>query len=129
MRTKAREVVFQLTFAKQFDGAGSSLNSLLYKKEKLTPDDINYCDKVLDLIAQHGAEFSEIIDKHSWAFPESRLFPADRSILFVALAEIRYMDDVPAAVSINEAANIASKYSSEKSATFISGILADIIKG
>ena len=61
-------------------------------------------------------------------FPESGLFPADKSILFIALAEILYTDDIPDAVAVNEAANIASKYSSEKSASFVSGILSEIIR-
>lgn len=128
MRTKAREVVFQLVFASSFGGAGVGLKNSLYKKEKLTPDDTAYCDRVLSLIAEHENEFVSLIDERSVAFPESNLFPADRSILFVALAELLYMDDIPPAVSVNEAANIASKYSSEKSATFISGILAEVIK-
>lgn len=128
MRTKAREVVFQIIFASRFGGADNGLKNVLYKKEKLNEDDIIYADKVLTLTEQHADEFAEIIDKRSVAFPESRLFPADRSILSLALAEILYMDDIPKVVSVNEAANIASKYSSEKSATFISGILAEVIK-
>ena len=128
MRTKAREVAFQVVFASQFGGADNGLEASLAKREKLTADDKAYCDRVLDLVNGHSAEFSEIIDSRSTAFPESRLFPADRSVLFVALAEILYMDDIPNVVSINEAANIASKYSSEKSATFVSGILAEVIK-
>ena len=39
-----------------------------------------------------------------------------------------FIPDIPSAVSVNEAANIASKYSSEKSASFISGILSEVIK-
>ena len=46
----------------------------------------------------------------------------------IALAEIMYFDGIPEAVSVNEAANIASKYSSEKSASFVSGILSEIIR-
>ena len=71
---------------------------------------------------------TKIIDTHSRLFPESRLFPADRSILLLAIAEILYFNDIPSAVSANEAANIAAKYSSEKSATFVSGILSEIIR-
>lgn len=129
MRTKAREVAFQVVFAARFNDSENGLIKSLYKKEKLTEDDINYCDRVLSLVGEHGYEFSEIIDKHSLAFPETRLYPADKSILFIALAEILYMDDIPAAVSLNEAANIASKYSSEKSASFVSGILSEVTKG
>jgi N utilization substance protein B len=69
------------------------------------------------------------LDKHSLSFPEKRIYPADRSILLIALAEILYMNDIPDKVSVNEAANIASKYSSEKSASFITGILSAVIGG
>lgn len=130
MRTNARETVFKIVFASQFTGGRDEvLKSALYKNEKLSKDDISYADRVLDIIAEHGAEFAAEIDKRSLAFPEARLFPADRSALFVALAEIKYMDDIPNVVSVNEAANIASKYSSPKSASFVSGLLAEVIKG
>lgn len=129
MRTKAREVVFQLVFAALFDGADGGLKNALAKKEKLTTNDIAYADEVLALIKEHGATLTRIIDERSVAFPESRLFPADKSALLIALAEILYMDDVPKAVSVNEAANIVSKYSSAKSASFVSGILSQVEKG
>ena len=53
MRTKAREVVFQLTFASRFGEVENGLKSALYKKENLTKDDVAYCDSVLSLIAEH----------------------------------------------------------------------------
>lgn len=131
MRTKARETVFEAVFASRFseNGIDRNLVSALYKKEKLDGNDIEYADKVLSLIEAHGKEFSELIDKLSHSFPESRLFPADISIMLIALAEIIYIDDIPPAVSINEAANLASKYSSPKSASFVSGILSEAAKG
>lgn len=129
MRAKAREVAFQVVFASRFNDEENGLIKALYKKEDLNSDDVKYVDRVLDIIDGHEAKFTEIIDKKSVAFPESRLFAADKSILLVALAEILHMDDIPAAVSVNEAANIASKYSSPKSASFVSGILSEVIKG
>ncbi len=118
MRTSARETLFKIIFASQFNSdCGESFKSAMYKGEKLDNQDISYCESIL-----------KIVEEHSKLFPESRLFPADRSILFIALAEILYFGEVPAAVSVNEAANIASKYSSAKSASFLSGILAEIIR-
>ena len=129
MRTVARETLFKIVFASQFTHClDAGLKRALYKTDKLNDNDIEYCEGVSKIIEEHGNEFSDILDNHSRLFPESRLFPADRSILFVALAEILYFDGVPHAVSVNEAANIASKYSSEKSASFVSGILAEIIR-
>ncbi len=128
MRTTARETAFRIIFASRFNESDNGLTRSLYKTEKLTDDDTAYCDKVLAIVKKHEQEFTGVLDKLSKDFPQSRIFPADKSILLVALAEIKYMDDIPAPVSINEAANIASKYSSEKSATYISGILAEAVK-
>ncbi|MCD8372290.1 MAG: transcription antitermination factor NusB [Clostridia bacterium] len=128
MRTAARETVFKILFSEQFgQNADEHFRASMYRSGGLTEDDIAYCDKILGLSAEHSAEIASVIDKHSYSFPEARIFPADRSALTVALAEILYCDDIPDKVSVNEAANIASKYSSEKSASFISGILSSVI--
>ena len=130
MRTIARETLFKIIFSSQFgDGVDESLKNSLYRINKLDNNDKEYCNRVLSLIAEHLGEFTALLDEHSLSFPEKRIFPADRSIMLVALAEILYMDDIPDKVSLNEAANIASKYSSEKSASFISGVLSAISGG
>ena len=124
MRTKARETLFKILFSSQFvQPVDKSFRLGLYRAGELNEDDVKYCDRVLSLIEEHSADISSLIDKKSLAFPEARLFPADRSVLFIAIAEILYCDDVPDKVAASEAANIASRYSSEKSASFISGIL------
>lgn len=129
MRTTARETAFKLVFASRFTGEfDGELEKMLKKSERLDCDDCDYVNRVLAVLSEHESEFLKIIDDHSTYFPESRLFPADKSVLLIAIAEIKYMDDIPAVVSVNEAANISSKYSSAKSASFISGILSDIIK-
>ncbi len=129
MRSTAREVAFEVIFASRFtDTIDNGLKSALAKKENLSTEDIDYLDRIIMTVEKHMDEFSETVDKRSVAFPESRIFPADISILFIALAEILYEEDIPDIVSINEAANIASKYSSQKSASFISGILSEIVR-
>lgn len=129
MRTTARETVFKLVFASRFTGEiDGELEKVFKKTEHLNEDDSEYVERVLKIISEHENELLKIIDENSRDFPESRLFPADKSILLVALAEIKFMDDIPNIVSVNEAANISSKYSSAKSASFISGILSEIIK-
>ena len=129
MRTLAREAAFKLVFASRFTGEiDSDLEKILIKTDHLNEDDSAYVERLLSIISEHEDELLNLIDEHSTFFPESRLFPADKSILLIALAEIKYMNDIPSAVSANEAANISSKYSSAKSASFISGILSEIIK-
>jgi N utilization substance protein B len=128
MRTTARETTFKILFSSQFvDEIEPELKRALYKTDNLDRNDVEYCEKLLNTITEHKEEISELIDKKSLSFPESRLYPADKSVLLIAVAEILYFDDIPDKVSINEAANIASKYSSERSASFISGILSVIV--
>ncbi|HBN12673.1 MAG TPA: hypothetical protein DD415_03565 [Clostridiales bacterium] len=129
MRAAARETLFKIIFASQFTGeVNCGFKNALYKAEKVADKDAEYCDRILSVIAKHADEFTAMLDSRSKLFPEARMFPADRSILLLSMAEILYCEDIPDAVSANEAANIASKYSSEKSASFVSGILADLIK-
>lgn len=53
----------------------------------------------------------------------------DLAIMRLACGEIRYSDDIPEAVSINEAINMAKKYSTDSSARFIHGVLGAVTKG
>lgn len=130
MRTIARETLFKLIFASQFvDEIDEQLKTQLYKANELTEDDMHYCENVLSLIVTHKEKLLSLLDKYSDSFPEKRLYPADRSILLIGLTEIKYCDDIPDKVTLNEAANIASKYSSAKSATFITGLLSKFAGG
>ena len=99
------------------------------KLRELTGNDVTYCESVLQTISENKEKLISLLDKYSISFPEKRIFPSDRSILLIGLAEILYFDDIPDKVTLNEAANIASKYSSAKSATFISGILSAVSGG
>lgn len=128
MRTTARETVFKILYASQFNDETEELKQSLFKIENLNKNDIEYCNGVLNAVADNRQQLLALIDEKSRQFPEVRMFPSDRSILLIALAEILFIEDIPSAVSVNEAANIASKYSSEKSASFISGILSEIIR-
>lgn len=130
MRTIARETLFKIIYSSQFsDGVDVDLKASLYKSNELTKDDIEYCESVLSVISDQREKLISILDEHSVSFPEKRIFPSDRSILLIGLAEILYFAEIPDKVSLNEAANIASKYSSAKSATFITGILSAVAGG
>ena len=130
MRTIARETLFKIIFSSQFtEDIDETLKNALYRIDKLDENDRAYCDRVISIIKEHSGQFCKLLDEHSISFPERRIFPADRSIMLIAMAEILYMDDIPDKVSLNEAANIASKYSSEKSASFITGVLSAVCGG
>ncbi len=128
MRTLARETLFKYIFSTQFSGENEAFKSSLYKADKLTDEDVDYCNRVVEAISTHQDEILSVIDRCSSAFPHTNIFSADKAILCIAVAELMYMEDIPEKVSLNEAANIASKYSSDRSASFVSGVLSGVVK-
>ena len=73
--------------------------------------------------ASNLKEIDELIDRYSVRWKTSRLPIVDLAILRLALAEICYLTDIPVSVTINEAVELAKKYSTEKSSKFINGVL------
>jgi N utilization substance protein B len=72
---------------------------------------------------QHREEIDALIKKHAknWAF--HRIAAVDRNVLRLAIYEMLHRDDIPPVVSINEAVDIAKKFSTEDSGRFVNGIL------
>ena len=66
------------------------------------------------------AEYKSTAEK----FAIDRLFKVDLAILLLALYEIKFVESVPFKVSVDEAISLAKKYSTEKSAKYINGVLA-----
>ena len=73
--------------------------------------------------ASNLKEIDELIDRYSVRWKTYRLPKVDLAILRLALAEICYLTDIPVSVTINEAVELAKKYSTEKSSKFINGVL------
>ena len=128
MRTQARETVFKLIFAQQFQNeCPQSFRSALYRADKLSEEDRAFAERLYAAVTEHGEELSGVLAEKVKRFAETRIYPADRAALFIALAEIMYFDDIPPVVSVNEAVALARKYSTEKSADFVNGVLGGVI--
>ena len=77
---------------------------------------------------EHRDEADEIIRKHAKNWELHRIAAVDRNILRLAIYEMLHRDDIPPIVSINEAVDIAKKFSTQDSGKFVNGIL-DKVKG
>ena len=124
MRSNAREAAFKIIFSELFqDNAGASFKSRIYKGENLNEEDTAFAERLVALVEEHRDELTTAITEKIERFAENRIYKADKAIMLLGLAEIRYCDDVPPLVSLSEAANLARKYSTENSANFVSGVL------
>ncbi len=128
MRSDAREAAFQIVFADLFGGDGKKgFRTAIYKEHGLKEEDSAFAEALVTAVFAHKEELTREIGAHVTRFADYRIYPADKAILLLALAEIRYISDVPSVVSVSEAAALARKYSTEKSTDFVNGVLGGII--
>lgn len=130
MRKNAREAVFKIVFATMFHSDCTvGFRNEIYRKEKLTEEDKDFAEKLYAEVQNHRTELSQLVAERVTHFAEYRIYPADKSLLLIALTEIKYFDDIPDLVSVNEAVALARKYSTENSADFVNGVLGGFING
>lgn len=123
-RTDARELAFKTIYSKFFNNDEDD--------EILNVSDqkgLEFTKKILDNFAKHYSEISETINSILKGYTIDRIFKVDLAILVVAIIELKYIKENPKEVIVNEAVNLAKKYSTDKSPKFINGVLADVIKG
>ncbi len=89
-------------------------------------DQMDFIKAVTFAWDMHRKEVDEAIEKYSINWKLDRMARADLAILREAASEIMYIDDVPAAVTINEAVELAKVYGTEKSTKFINALLGKI---
>jgi N utilization substance protein B len=87
-----------------------------------------FADPLIRGTLEHRDEVDEIIKKHAKNWELHRIAAVDRNILRLAIFEMLHRDDIPPIVSINEAVDIAKKFSTQDSGKFVNGIL-DKVKG
>jgi N utilization substance protein B len=129
MRNTAREVALNIIFAQQFnDDCKDLLKAKVFKQFQLTKDaDVAFANDLIQTVESHRDELLFDIENACHHYKENRINPADKSILLIAMAEIKYFNEIPPVVSVSEAVGLAKKYSTEKSADFVNGVLSGII--
>lgn len=153
-RSELREHVFKMLFRIEFiekdkDGAlkQENLEKEMQEQEKLyfelldeVAENINEANKLFIVnkyraVAEKMNEIDSILNEvaeewkttHKKTWKTSRMNRVDLTILRLAIYELKWDEDVPTGVAINEAVELAKKYSSDTSPAFINGVLAKIV--
>lgn len=128
-RSTAREHLFQLTFEQLFSEDKNDVTLEAYLMDaSLTDSDKLYVRKAYDGIYAHLDELKGIVAKYSNGFNIDRIYKPDLAAMIVSVYEMKYVPEVPAAVSINEAVELVKRYSTEKSKSYVNGVLASVNK-
>jgi len=128
-RRLSREMALKVLF--QIDLVNTNIEETL----KYTFGDVKFSDEVkkFTLILVKGvmsnlSEIDKSINNYTNNWSLERIINIDRSILRIAIYEILYLKNIPKSVSINEAVELAKKYGTKSSFSFVNGVLGKIDK-
>jgi len=128
-RREARELAMKILF--QVEVGRWPLEEVMETTAEavpLLPDEWEYVREVVEGVMREQAALDRIIAERAVGWKLDRIANVDRNILRLALYEILHRPDIPSSVSVNEAVEMAKKYSTEDSGKFVNGILGSFLR-
>ncbi len=126
-RREAREEALILVFEKEFNS--DSLEEIIETAKEvrdIEPDE--YIIGVFHGVFDNLQLIDGIISKYSVGWSIKRITKIALAILRLAIYEIKFVDEIPVSVSINEAVELAKKYSTKEDSAYINGVLSSVSK-
>jgi N utilization substance protein B len=123
-RRKARECALQILFQFEFNaGDPKALVKVYWEHQKASAEVRKYGTWIVEEIIAHREDIDRAIQSASQNWRLSRMAVIDRNILRIAVCELLYEKALAPAIIMNEAIEIAKRYSGEESAVFVNGVL------
>ena len=129
-RREQREQIFKILFGVEFHSADELEEQIgLYMEDlgDIRKKDADYMTGKVRSIVENMDEIDGMINQASKNWKTTRMAKAELSILRLAAYEIKYEDDIPVSVSINEAVELAKLYGSDHGPAFVNGILSGMV--
>ena len=131
-RRKGRELVLTLLYREEFSDDKNIKraieNIVKFDTERYGPDIAEFAEDLFRGVLANREIIDSLLEKYLEHWEINRVAVIDKSIMKMAIYEILFRDDIPDVVSINEAVELAKKYSTENSGGFVNGILDRIRK-
>jgi N utilization substance protein B len=125
-RSKARKRAVDVLYEADVRG-GDRLAFLGERQADGNPPVPEHTVRLVEGVAEHAARIDELIDTHATGWSLDRLPDVDRAILRMAVFELLWADDVPDAVVIDEAVELAKALSTDDSPGYVNGVLGAIL--
>ena len=129
-RRELRENVFKMLFRVEFheeNEMAGQLGMLDDEFEYIKEEDFAYINNNCNDIIAKIPEIDAVINASTTGWKTTRMAKVDLSIIRLAVYEIKYEEDVPEKVAINEAIELAKLYGTDNSASFVNGVLAKFV--
>lgn len=130
MRRKARELALQILYQMEIKGTDPKGVLAFFGKthDDTPPEVLEFATQIVEGAYRNRREIDELIEKHSTHWRMPRMAVVDRNILRLGVYELLYLHEVPTSVALNEAIEVAKKFGTENSSSFINGILDNVAK-
>lgn len=127
-RRALREQVFKMLFGAEFYAAEEMPEQMdiFGEMENYGESDREYIEKKCGAIVEKIGEIDEAVNGVATGWKTKRMGKVDLTLIRLAVYEMKYDDDVPVKVAINEAVELAKKYGAEDSPSFVNGVLAKL---
>ncbi len=125
-RRQARKQAFLLLFQYKFQPDDMELLLERFFEENNAADQSSYIEDVVKGVISKKEEIDNVINEFSKDWDVDRLSSVSLAVLRLGVYEIMYVDDIPSAVSVNEAVALAKEFEGEEAAPFINGIMGKI---
>jgi N utilization substance protein B len=130
MRHQSRELALQILFQIEFAPQIEYAEFLEVFEQSFAQDVIDYADLLINGVKNNAEKIDAMIQSASSHWKVSRMAIVDRNILRMAAFEMRLMQDaLKPNIVINEAVELAKKYGTAESSSFVNGILDQLAKG
>lgn len=129
-RRKARELTLKALYAYDISGTDvEQISNDILAPSQIKPEAKKFSRSLFYKVVQNIKEIDKLIRDNvkSWDF--SRIALIEKNILRLGICEILFFDDIPAAISIDEAIELAKKYGDKDSKSFVNAVLDSILKG
>lgn len=128
-RREARKAVLQALYANEIgEGQWTQIIRSVIKPKISNSDTFTFAEKLFLKVVNNQETIDEVIESHINNWRIERLNKIDLMVLRLAIAEFLFFDQIPTKVTINEAIEVAKKFSTQKSGNFINGILDSALK-
>ena len=125
VRERAMQALYAYEIGRNVGGESIDFlaSRLVYPEFKDNPELFDFAQKLMLRVFNHGDECDEIIKSlaENWDF--QRIAPIDKVLLRIGITEMLFFPEIPTKASINEAIEIAKRYSTDKSGIFLNGVL------
>ncbi len=128
-RREIREHVFLMLFRKDFHEAGEleeQMELYMAALEKPSLEEYAYLTARYHSVMEHMEEIDQVLSQAASGWKLNRMGKVDLTILRLAVFEMRFDDEIPVKVAINEAVEMAKIFGGDESPGFINGVLAKL---